>query len=215
MGLFPSKQLSVADRLSQGFTLIEIVAALVLLGILTSVAGFGLVRVVDGYVFSRENTEMTQKAQLALARMTREIVELLDIEVAEKDKIVIQTHSDSDKRTKRTIGFDNNAVRVATDEETLNDAPVLVADVEKLEFTFFANDGSLWTVGKSLEDLSMVDMALELRRSNGSTMVFWARAAPRNTKNIGGASVTPGARPPVAANYNLCFISILKGQVEK
>lgn len=59
-----------------GFTLIEVIAVLVLVGIISAVAGLGIVRGVQGYLFAQSNTETTQKAQLALARMTRELMEL-------------------------------------------------------------------------------------------------------------------------------------------
>lgn len=63
-----------------GFTLIEVIAVLVLVGIISAVAGLGIVRGVQGYLFAQSNTETTQKAQLALARMTLELMELSAID---------------------------------------------------------------------------------------------------------------------------------------
>ena len=65
-----------------GFTLIEIIATLVIAGILTAVAGMGIVQVVRGYTTTRENARIAEQAQLAIARITKEIIELMDIPTA-------------------------------------------------------------------------------------------------------------------------------------
>jgi len=56
-----------------GFTLIEIIASLVLLGLLGVFFSFGLTTAMKGYVFTRENAETTQKGQIALLRLTKEL----------------------------------------------------------------------------------------------------------------------------------------------
>lgn len=62
----------------KGFTLIEIIAVLVLMGIVFALAGGGIVAGVRGYLLARENALLTQKAQLALSRITRELHECHD-----------------------------------------------------------------------------------------------------------------------------------------
>ena len=50
-------------RSQKGFTLIEIVVTLVLVGILAALGGFGIVQAVKGYITVKENSAITQKAQ--------------------------------------------------------------------------------------------------------------------------------------------------------
>lgn len=57
----------------KAFTLIEVIAALVLVGILAALAGMGLVKIAEGYVFAKQNTETVQKAQIAIARIVKEL----------------------------------------------------------------------------------------------------------------------------------------------
>ena len=57
----------------KAFTLIEVIVSLVLIGILAAVAGFGLVKITEGYVFSKKNAETVQKAQIAMARIVKEL----------------------------------------------------------------------------------------------------------------------------------------------
>lgn len=56
----------------KGFTLIEIIAVLVLAGITAALAGMWIVSVTDGYIFAQKNMETTQKAQLAMTRLVKE-----------------------------------------------------------------------------------------------------------------------------------------------
>ncbi len=55
------------------FTLIEVIVSLVLLGILATIVGIGLVQVTKGYVFSKENSASAQKVQIAMTRIVKEL----------------------------------------------------------------------------------------------------------------------------------------------
>ena len=65
--------------LSDGFTLIEMIASLAIVAILAAIAGMGLVQITEGYMISRTGAEMAQKAQLAMARMVKEFSYLTDV----------------------------------------------------------------------------------------------------------------------------------------
>ncbi|MBW1821185.1 MAG: prepilin-type N-terminal cleavage/methylation domain-containing protein [Deltaproteobacteria bacterium] len=54
-------------RNETGFTLIEIVVSLVLVGMMAAIAGMGIVTGTKGYLLAKENSHMAQKAQLAMA----------------------------------------------------------------------------------------------------------------------------------------------------
>jgi len=58
---------------NRGFTLIEIIVALVLLAIIVAVAGMGLVKASQGYVFGQKNSQTIQTAQVAMARIVKEL----------------------------------------------------------------------------------------------------------------------------------------------
>ena len=62
-----------------GFTLIEMIASMALLGVLAAIFGMGLVAAVESYDFSRTNVQVAQKGQMAMARMIREMTDLTRI----------------------------------------------------------------------------------------------------------------------------------------
>lgn len=59
----------------EGFTLIEVIAVLIIVSILAAFAGLGIVSAVQGYMFSKDTAAISEKAQLALARINRELLE--------------------------------------------------------------------------------------------------------------------------------------------
>lgn len=63
----------------QGFTLIEIIAVLLLVGTLAATVMVSLVPMVQGLAQVQTNTETAQKARLAMARIERELTTITDI----------------------------------------------------------------------------------------------------------------------------------------
>lgn len=63
------------ENRQKGFTLIEVIAVLLIVGILAAFAGFGIVAAVQGYLFSKDNAAVSEKAMLAMARINRELLE--------------------------------------------------------------------------------------------------------------------------------------------
>lgn len=57
---------------NRGFTLIEVIFTLVLVGATATLAGMWIVNVANGYVFAKTNADTVQKAQLAMTRLTKE-----------------------------------------------------------------------------------------------------------------------------------------------
>ena len=78
-----------------GFTLIELIASIALLGLLASIFGMGLVAAVESYDFSRSNAQVAQKGQMAMARMIRELTDLIRIESAGSTYMLYERVDDS------------------------------------------------------------------------------------------------------------------------
>lgn len=57
-----------------GFTLIEVIASLVLVAIIGVVAALGITRATEGFIFAQESVATAQKGQMALARLTKEFM---------------------------------------------------------------------------------------------------------------------------------------------
>jgi prepilin-type N-terminal cleavage/methylation domain-containing protein len=62
------------NNCQKGFTLIEVIAVLVLVGLLSLAAATGFVTAVQGYLFAKNNATISEKAQLAINRIYQELV---------------------------------------------------------------------------------------------------------------------------------------------
>lgn len=98
----------------RGFTLIETIAVLLLMGIITAVLGMAIVQGVKGYVFGRQNVAVSQKAQLALARMERELRAITDIDASNSDDNCIRFKRETASLYFRSIGLHANSLRMNT-----------------------------------------------------------------------------------------------------
>ncbi|MEN6422817.1 MAG: type II secretion system protein, partial [Smithella sp.] len=189
----------------KGFTLMEVIVTLVLVGILAALGGMGIVQAVKGYVTVRENSATSQKAQMAMARITREIVELNNISASTVSSTVlpITNISQIDKVTgsivgDRVIEFDaaNKTVRINND--------TLIDGVSNLTFTYYS-DNATWTYGSYVNLLSAVGVNMTL---TNPSMTFQTVVAPRNNGNMGGATVPTVATGTVPSSWGInCFVA--------
>lgn len=187
---------------SGGFTFIEVLLSLVLMAILASIFGMGLVAAMEGYDFSRANTNVSQKGQLAMARVMRELSELADIHhIVGENTIIYQRiqNNVSGIPTPRNFAVQFNAsdhtLRLHTDvdpdSETLipESGDILVDDVQNFTLQYHQGENLLaWEFDLNL--LSTIQIRLNLNRPDapGRTQDFVTLVHMRNTDNLGGAA---------------------------
>ena len=191
-----------------GFTLIEIIVSLVLVGMMAAIAGMGIVTGTRGYLLAKENSHMAQKAQLAMARIQRELMELTDIAARRSDPAFIIYDNTSGRHAIAIDGTTINMfLNLGPTQTTLpgwDQSDILVDNVHN--FNLFYYEGSNPWGGVDINLLSAIRVDLVLGRSDGSgdTVTFSTTVNPRNTNNYGGAP--PTTIPPTAYNYS-CFVS--------
>lgn len=62
------------QKLEQGFTLVELIGVIVILGLISSVGALGFGNIIEGFVFAQDNADIAQKAQAALTRIEVELM---------------------------------------------------------------------------------------------------------------------------------------------
>jgi prepilin-type N-terminal cleavage/methylation domain-containing protein len=87
-----------------GFTLIELIASLVLAGILAIALTTIIITAIDGFFLSKDAAEISQKSQLALARIRTELINATQITSAGQDKIAFSNDHGS-YEIERTSGI--------------------------------------------------------------------------------------------------------------
>lgn len=166
-----------------GFTLIEVIVSLIIIGIITAFAGMAIVTGVKGYVFTRDNASISQKAQLAMSRLSRELMELTNVTTANASRITYERMDGS-----YTIYTEDSKIKIASGENP-SGGNELVDYVSSFALTYNPDTGgnSTWSVGNDIQLLYAVKINLDLKRSDGSSDVaFSTTVNPRNNKNDGG-----------------------------
>lgn len=101
---------------SNGFTLIEMIVVLVLVGILAAGAGLGLVTVVQGYFFARNNADISEKAQLAIIRINRELLECYNCSPSTNaQETITLPFSYNNVLGQRYIRLNNGSIQLSSD----------------------------------------------------------------------------------------------------
>lgn len=148
---------------ARGFTLIEMVATLVLVGIMAVGIAYFLIPGIQGYLFAQENAQLTQKVELAMTRLTRELRECYTCYGDGTQGTVSLPFSFENTLGDRTINLNNGLLQL--NGYTLLDN-VQSADV----LTRFSTD----PLGLKIE----LDIA---HQQGGGTLTFTTNVFPRNT----------------------------------
>lgn len=162
---------------SHGFTLIEIIVTLLLVGILAAAASFGIVGVARGFAAAKENARMAQTAQVALLRMTRELMTLESIDAASASGITLTKTNASQV----AIELVDTQILLDDDDDAA-DGEVLIDKVDSLTLVYTKYDDSSWTQGSDdIETLARIDIELALSRDDlDDPITFTTSINPRN-----------------------------------
>ena len=175
---FPIKGSTVGSK--KGFTLIEVIVTLMLVGIISVFATFGVVQVTNGYVQSVSNAVSSVKGSLVLSRLYREISNLDAVEVAGNDSILFT-------REGAKIGLALVGTTLLMQEDSIpsdTTSPILVDNVHSFSLAYIAMDGNPWTTASDIDQLSRIDLSIVLNNLS-STITFQTSINPiyNNTFN--------------------------------
>lgn len=210
-----------------GFTLLEIIISIALLGLLTAIFGMGLVAAVQSHEFSRTNVDVTQKSQLAMTRIQRELMELIRVTEVTDDQttpdinrfIIYERMVFGNNQTMVRFGLhynpgdhslyfytDLNSAVTQLDGSTVGQGDVLIDRVANITFECFKG-ADAWdekSDDPSLLSTILVTLDLERRDHPETTQRFRTVVHMRNNNNAGGI---PPDTPPLTQNDYSCFIS--------
>ncbi len=217
-------------RRQEGFTLLEIIVSLILLGILAAIAGMGLVAALKSYEFSRTNVHIAQKAQLAMTRITRELMELTDVIEATDDQttsginrfIIYERLMEGNNQSVVRLGLHylpgDGLIRLYTnldgattllDENTIDQGDALMDDVRDITFELLTGQNPWNPDTDNIDLLSTIRLTMVVERPDDPVhaQTFSTVVHMRNTDNFGGAA--PTNNPPSRNDYS-CFICAIQ-----
>ena len=174
-------------RNKAGFTLIEIMVSLVLVGLIAAMSGTAVITATRSYLFAKENDAITQKAQLALGRLNREFIELSEIKDANGTCVVYES-----PYGRRAVAKVGSAVHFFSDYAPTtcpsSGGDILVNGVQTFSIMYNPSSGvSLWSMGQDIRNLFAVSVQIVLARPDTGG------AFPSILPSRPGTTTTPAA----------------------
>ena len=199
------------NKTDKGFTLIEIIASLVLAGILAAVAGMGIVQATKAFLFTRQTTEISQKNSLPMIRMRRSVMNLTDVSAIGSRSLTLNRLS-SGTEISETYNWGGNIGNPLTVSINGGAAQTLADNIQNFSLSFVNSKNTAWTVTDPLTDLAHITIDLTLQGGSATNIVFSENVVPRNTylpsSSAGvSAGTTSGQQTPFCLIQNNAFSS--------
>jgi len=145
-----------------GFTLVEIIASLILLGLISIGIGAYYISIVNSFNTSKTAAEIEQNAQFALARITKELNLLSTLKSASGSTLTFSPSTDTGRLSSDTYSFtlENNELTLTTNDKSY---PIL-------------KNVTNFTVNKLSPNIVKISFQVEI---NGVTKTFQTSVALR------------------------------------
>ncbi len=162
----------------RGFTLIEIIVVMIVLGLMALMGSFGLGRAIEGYNLARENSEVSQKAQNALDRLAIELSHIPFNTGMSRYNISAGT-AGSLTYTANFGGADEiHTFTQVGNQLLLDNLPLTdLVTTNGLQFSYLDINGNTVGGGGADPALRIIGISLSLRGSVNVTRTFNARVA--------------------------------------
>ena len=218
--MFTTKLSQKPDNKAQlGFSLIEIIVVLIMVGVLAAVGGMAIVQAMRGYMAVKENSTTTQKAQLAMSRINREIIEMVSIPSDASATVlpIVGTNGCSGTNCTRTIGLNNGALKIALGTADPSGGDILIDNVTAFSLTYNycssfngqTTSTTTWPAANDDSTLASIDISMQVTPPGGSPLTFNNRVGPRNNSNHSCATSVPP--PPsgmgLGTSTPTCFVA--------
>ena len=154
-----------------GFSLIELIAVLVLIGIMGVGVGLGFSNIVSGFMLSRDTAAVAGKGQLAMLRLAREFRVISAVSAASATSITFDALRDGGAT--QTITVTQSDTTITLNGDTLTDTVSTLA----LAYydTFDASPETTWAPERRL-----IELSITLAGPNNTPVTFTTRVMPRN-----------------------------------
>lgn len=153
-----------------GFTLMELIVVMVLVGIVSAVVGIGIVQVVKGLVFTKMNAVTVQKGQIAMTKIAKEFNNISAVTAASANSITFTSYK-AGVSGSHTMELSGN--RVTFDGDTLTD------QVSNFTISYYDNYDSAaqstWQTSRRI-----IEITLSLIGADNVVSQFKRRVTPRN-----------------------------------
>ena len=142
--------------------MVEVIVAMVVMGILAVLMSTGTANIIQGYIFTRDNAHTAMAGQIAMTRLQRELRSLNRVGPENQTSITYDYIREGNQVKDRTLSWDGTA-----GSPLLLGKNILVDNVQ--DFTLDWND-----------TYTLINVSISLKGASDIVSVFSTRVAPRN-----------------------------------
>lgn len=162
-----------------GFSLIEIIVVMLLVGVMAALAGVGYVQVVRGMLFTKMNAATIQKGELAMTKLVKEFnnTSLSSVKPAATNETAITFSSVKNSiLSSHTVKLSGSTVTF--DEDILTDqvSDFSLKYYDNFDSTSETTCGTTWQSSRRI-----IEITLKLKGADDVVSEFKARVKPRNS----------------------------------
>lgn len=168
-----------------GFTLVEIILTLTLMGFLASVVGVGLSDAMRGFFFTHDIATSTLKGQMTMARLSKMLTNLTALEQASATGFSVTYRRENDIITERLM-YSAKEKKLWTTISTSGAGNFTTGrfpvqnDLVTFNVAYKKGDGSEWNSSSPIDSLARVIVSLGMQAGD-SSITFVNAFVPRNT----------------------------------
>jgi prepilin-type N-terminal cleavage/methylation domain-containing protein len=148
-----------------GFTMIELITAIVIISIISVMAGMGLVQIANGYLLAKKSTVAAQQAQIALARLSKELSAIETISAATATSLVY-----------KRAGVAHTLAWTAADQLLTLDDDTLIDKVQAFSLTYH-NRYSDTAAASYSGATEVIELTFQLKGYGDIPLIFVKRVA--------------------------------------
>jgi prepilin-type N-terminal cleavage/methylation domain-containing protein len=156
----------------QGFTLIEIIVSLLLLGVVVAFISLSSVNMINSFLFARYNADTLLKGQIAMARIQKELnnVKTVSLSSTNANRITFTSYRDA-------VASNHNIAWGGSGTNLSFDGVVLTDKVGNFSLAYYDNyNGNANTTFSA--NSHIIEVNLVIKGWQNTTSAFNARVAP-------------------------------------
>jgi prepilin-type N-terminal cleavage/methylation domain-containing protein len=157
---------------ASGFTLLEVIITLVLVGIISLFAVAAVLSAVQGFMQVRNNAETAQKVHVAMNRMSRDLLVASNIVSGASETITFDTVLPSGAAVRQTLAFANGIVTLK--------GKTLLDEVVNFNMSYIRYNSAGTELNESSYSTNSRGVQIRLQRGQGVNTPYTNRIFPRN-----------------------------------